>query len=180
MASPGIYNPPSHFFMFDGAAITQIADPVYPQPVPSFQGRLLVLPTGQVLFDDNAGDMEIYTDSAPPLAACAPAITGAPVQLKAGATFALTGQQLNGLTQGAVYGDDVQDATNYPLVRIVNNATGHVFYAQTFGSTSTSIAPGSVSSTNFIVPQSIETGAATLFAVANGIASAPVPVTISP
>ena len=41
------------------------------------------------------------------------------------------GMQLNGLTQGAAYGDDFQDATNYPSVRIVNTVTGHVFNCKT-------------------------------------------------
>jgi hypothetical protein len=29
------------------------------------------------------------------------------------------------------YGDDPQAAANYPLVRITNNRTGHVFYSRT-------------------------------------------------
>jgi hypothetical protein len=31
----------------------------------------------------------------------------------------------------AAYSDDPQAAANYPLVRITNNRTGHVFYSQT-------------------------------------------------
>jgi hypothetical protein len=36
-----------------------------------------------------------------------------------------------GLSQAAAFGDEYQTATNYPLVRITNPATGHVFYAKT-------------------------------------------------
>jgi hypothetical protein len=36
----------------------------------------------------------------------------------------------------AAYGDDPQAAANYPLVRITNNRTGHVFYSRTHDHTS--------------------------------------------
>ena len=48
-----------------------------------------------------------------------------------GRLYVVEGYLFNGLTQGAFYGDDVQAATNYPLVRITNKATGHVFYSRT-------------------------------------------------
>jgi hypothetical protein len=83
------------------------------------------------------------------------------------------------VSQGAYYGNDYQSATNYPLVRIVNAATGHVFYARTFLPSGMSVTPGAAGSTNFTVPVGIEPGAATLFAVANGIASAPVSVSVA-
>ena len=41
------------------------------------------------------------------------------------------GTQFSGLTNGAAYGDDFQDSTNYALVRITNTATKHVVYAKT-------------------------------------------------
>jgi hypothetical protein len=82
------------------------------------------------------------------------------------------------LARAAAYGDDYQSATNYPLVRITVTATGHVFYARTSGMTSMSVKPGLNSSANFVVPAGIETGAANLSVVANGIASAPVAVTL--
>lgn len=178
MASPD-YDPPSHFFVFDGTSLSQVTDPVYPQPIPAYQGRMLVLPTGQVLFTDSFGDMEIYTDRGTANAAWAPQITDAPRVVARGKVYALTGKQLNGVTQGSTYGDDFQNATNYPLVQIVNIATGHVFYAPTSGSSTTSIAPGLVSSTNFQIPAGIEGGPAELMVVANGIASAPIMVTVT-
>jgi len=59
-----------------------------------------------------------------------------------GSSYLVSGTQLNGLSQGAAYGDDVQGATNYPLVQIVNNSSGNVFYARTSGFSTMSIAPG--------------------------------------
>jgi hypothetical protein len=90
------------------------------------------------------------------------------------------GTQLNGLSQGSAYGDDVQAASNYPLVRITNNATGHVFYCFTDKPSSMGVATGSLIVTaHFEVPAGIETGASQLEVVANGIASNPVSVTIN-
>ena len=92
--------------------------------------------------------------------------------------LASDGTVLAGLSQGAAYGDDVQDNTNFPLVRITNSKTGAVTYARTSRWTSVSIAPGAASSTQFTVPATTPAGPSTLVVVANGIASQPVPVTI--
>jgi len=169
---------PVHFFVFDGTSLTQVADSPNAGQSASYYGRMLVLPTGQVLFNDD-GAFEIYTDSGSPQPGWAPQITGAPTALTAGDTYTVSGSQLNGLTQGAAYGDDYQSATNYPLVRITNTATGDVSYAPTSGMTSMSVAPGVSSSASFTVPLGIETGPSTLTVVANGIASAPLAVTVS-
>jgi hypothetical protein len=83
------------------------------------------------------------------------------------------------LSQANAYGDDFQDATNYPLVSITNNATGHVFYCKTHGHSTMAVATGSsVVSTKFDVPATTETGASKLVVIANGIPSASVTVTV--
>jgi hypothetical protein len=83
------------------------------------------------------------------------------------------------MSQAAAYGDDVQAATNYPLVRITNDATGHVFYSRTHDHSSMGVGPfvGRVS-THFDVPAGQEAGRSKLVVVANGIASAPVEVMV--
>jgi hypothetical protein len=99
--------------------------------------------------------------------------------LRAGGTYTLQGQQINGLSQAVGYGDDAASATNYPLVRIRNTATGHVFYCHTFDHSTMGVATGtSIQSTTFHVPYNIELGDAEIYVVANGIASAPVPVNV--
>jgi hypothetical protein len=71
-------------------------------------------------------------------------------------------------------------ASNYPLVRIRNNGTGHIFYAKTHGHSTMAVATGNrVVSTNFDVPSGMETGASTLVVVANGIPSSAIPVTVN-
>jgi hypothetical protein len=90
------------------------------------------------------------------------------------------GTQFNGLSQGAAYGDDAQSATNYPLVRITNNATGDLAYARTHNHSTMAVATGSaLVSTLFDVPANIETGPSTLQVVSNGIPSAEMPINVS-
>jgi hypothetical protein len=143
---------------------------------PSYLYNFLVLPTGQVLSADQSSTAEIYTPTGAATASWKPTITSAPASIYAGATYPISGTQFNGLTQGAYYGDDAQASTNYPIVKITNVATGHVFYARTFNHSTMSIASGTSGSTNFTVPENVETGPSTLVVIANGIPSAAVSV----
>jgi hypothetical protein len=69
--------------------------------------------------------------------------------------------------------------SSFPLVRITNNASGHVVYARTHDHSTMGVATGKKKvSTHFDVPSGIETGASKLVVVANGIASKPVAVTV--
>jgi hypothetical protein len=81
--------------------------------------------------------------------------------------------RFNGMSQGAAYGDDAQAATNYPLVRITNLETGHVFYSRTHDHSSMAVASDDVVSTHFDVPAVQEPGLSKLEVVANGIPSEP-------
>lgn len=159
-------------YEYDGAHLTAEANST------SAQGNLLLtLPNGQVIV--SADQVEIYTpDAGTPDPAWAPAITAAPMAVAAGSTYSISGTQFNGLSQAQAFGDEIQAPTNYPLVRIVNSATGHVFYARTHDHSSMGVATGNaIVSTHFDVPPDVGTGASTLSVVANGIASAPVNVT---
>jgi hypothetical protein len=77
------------------------------------------------------------------------------------------------MSQGAAYGDDVQAATNYPLVRITMIATGHVFYCRAHDPSSMAVANPNESTTLFELPSGIEGGYGNLEVVANGIPSYP-------
>lgn len=139
-------------------------------------GPLIVLPTGQVL----VGGFEVYNPAGTYQASWAPKITSAPTSVTRGATYKISGTQFNGLSQAAAFGDEFETATNYPLVRITNNATGHVFYARTHDHSTMAVATGSrIVSTNFDVPASMETGASSLVVVANGIPSVAVSITVN-
>jgi len=166
-------------YEFDGTTLTRtVTGPAGGNEVPVF---LLPLPSGETLLLTPSLSVKarLYVSQGAPQAAWAPTITAVPTALARGQTYALTGTQLNGLSEAAAYGDELSAATNYPLVRLTVTATGHVYYARTHGHTM-GVATGSAPvTTHFDVPAGAETGAATLVVVANGIASAPVAVTIS-
>jgi hypothetical protein len=179
-ASAELQQAPAHWFEFTSAnAISQVADDFFASNNSAFYYNLLVLPNGQILATSFSNSLEFYTPTGSANAAWAPTITAAPDCVGPGGSYVLSGTQLNGLSQGAAYGDDFQSATNYPLVRIINNSTGHVFYARTYGHSAMLIAPGQTGSTNFKVAANTEFGSSTLYVVANGIPSIGTPVTVS-
>jgi len=139
-------------------------------------GSLLVLPTGEVLI----GGEQLYTSTGTYKPGWAPKILTFPASVTRGTTYTITGKRFNGLSQAAAFGDEFETATNYPLVRITNVASGHVFYAKTHGHSSMGVATGNLKvSTNFDVPAGMETGASTLEVVANGIPSPSVSITVN-
>ncbi len=179
VASPGVFNTPAHMFEFDGTNLTEVSTIPNTTRDPSYLGNMLMLPSGQVLFTDQSRDVEIYTPSGAPLDAWRPTITSAPSVVARGLSYSISGTQFNGLSQCNSYGDDSTNATNYPLVRITNNATGHISYCRTFNHSTMAVATGSaVVSTNFQVAANVEVGPSTLVVVTNGISSFPVAVTI--
>jgi len=181
MTSPGVYAQGVEFFEWNGTSFTAVPGTPNSPKDSSYYGRMVELPTGQILLTDSTNDVELYNSLGSPNPAWAPTITAVPTALTPGATYTLSGTQLNGLSQGAAYGDDAQSASNYPLVRIANSKTGHVFYARTHDFSTMAIATGAaVVSTEFDVPSKskIEKGAGQIVVVTNGIASSPVGVTV--
>lgn len=164
------------FYEYDGAALSLTG--TLPNNAGSTQYFVLPLPDGQALV--TGGVASIYTVNGSANPAWAPTTTTAPASVTRGSTYSISGTQFNGLSQAAAFGDELNAATNYPLVRITNAATGHVFYARTHGHSSMGVATGStIVSTFFDVPAGAETGASSLIVVANGIASIPVSTTVN-
>jgi hypothetical protein len=156
---------------WDGKTFTE-------DPVSSGGSPILVLPNGQVIMTGT--QVSVYIPKGTYQASWAPVITSVPTSLTPGTTYKISGQQFNGLSQAAAFGDEDETATNYPLVRITNNSTQHVFYAKTHDHSTMAVATGKATVyTYFDVPSDIETGASTLVVVANGIPSTAVDVTIN-
>ena len=138
-------------------------------------GSLLILPTGETIVSGAA----LYRAAGSVNPAWSPTITSFTASLARGSTYAISGTQFNGLSQAASFGDEVETATNYPLVRITNDATKHVFFARTHDHSTMAVATGTaIVSTHFDMPAGAETGASMLSVVANGIASVPVAVSV--
>jgi hypothetical protein len=179
-ASAGYGDLVTHFFEYTSTdTIEQVSDPVENAPESgAYYYNFLVLPNGQVLSTDFTNVAEVYTPVGASKASWAPTITSPPKVVARGKTYTLTGTQFNGLTQGADYGDDEQGATNYPIVRLTNRASGNVVYARTLNPNTYSIAPGTASSVSVTIPAAAETGATNLAVIANGVASRQVVVDV--
>ncbi|MBV9232916.1 MAG: hypothetical protein JO030_02635 [Candidatus Eremiobacteraeota bacterium] len=177
--SPGLYSPPAAIVLYNGTTIKQI--PAFPNAPndSSYNVRLLMLPTGEVLEADGSSDVEVYTRGHHVKGIIPPQIASVPTTITHGNTYKISGRYFSGFSQTNFYGDDVQQATNFPLVQITNNGTGHVFYARTHNHSFMGIASHRRVSTMFDVPSGIETGASTLRVIANGVPSAGVSVTIN-
>ncbi len=180
MTAPPVFGTGAVFFEWNGTKLTKIAGPPNASSDGAFYGHFLELPSGQLLFSDFSNDIEVFTPKGTFQAAWKPEITSVPSTITHGKTYVVKGTQFSGFTNGAAYGDDFQDSTNYALVRITNSATKHVFYARTTNPSSFAVQSGSLAeSTNFTVPAGIETGASTLQVVTNGIPSDPSSVTVN-
>ncbi len=137
----------------------------------AFVSRMLVLPSGQVMITDSDGQPYIYTPAGSPQAAWRPVITS--ITNNGSGTFTLTGTQLNGLDEGAAYGDDAQMDTNFPIVELQSG--GNTYFARTFNWSSTNVATGTTpETTQFTLPAGTNlSDFSSVTVVANGIASLP-------
>src|SRR5207253_1736830 len=104
-----------------------------------------------------------------------------------GNQFSLSGYRLNGVTEGAYFGDDAEMSTNYPLIRF-KSATGNYYYGITSGWSNTGIeAPGNTTAmtTNLKMSDSFYNNVGGAYdgnylveVVVNGIASSSTPWTL--
>lgn len=174
MASPGFGNPPSAFFEWNGKNLYAVPGTPNAPTDGSYYGNMLLLPSGQVLLTDFSDDIELYNSASGPRREWAPFVLFAPNFIRPGKSYQAFGFLFNGWSQGAFYGDDVQAATNFPLVRITNLKTGHVRYSRAHNPSTMAVASNEVNSVWFDVPADQESGFSKLEVVANGIASQPV------
>ena len=171
------FPPPTNFFEFDPIAdtYTDVTPSIFDPNANSFLFTMLVLPSGQIMVTGSEGPIGIYTPAGSPEDAWRPTIDSVTAN---GTTFTLTGTQLNGLSEGAAYGDDNEMASNYPIIQLRDTA-GNIAYARTFNWSSTGVATGDTPvSVDFTLPASFTGGEYSLTVIANGIASAAVQINL--
>lgn len=140
-------------------------------PISTYQAIMLALPDGNVLYSHMGNDLYVYAPGGSPIAAGKPTVTS--VSANGDGSYHVVGQQLNGISEGASYGDDAQMNSNYPLVRL-SDAGGNVYYARTYNWSSTGVMTGATSvTTEYRLPAGLPSAQYTLVAVANGFASDP-------
>ena len=151
-----------------------VQEPIFPNAVNESPAgiKFLTLPTGQVMSADGSLDVEIYTPANQNYKKnWASIIKEYPHNVSPGSTYKISGIRFNGMSQGGVYGDDFQNATNWPLVRITNKETGHVFYCRSHDHSFMGVASDRKVYTYFDVPSNIDLGKSKIEVVCNGIPS---------
>jgi hypothetical protein len=169
---------------YDPSANTWKLVPSLPTSLQGENMRMLTLPSGQVLVTGTSdGSMWLYNPSGTPHPSWKPTITA--IAGPVGGQYRLTGTQLNGLTNGANYGDDAKMTTSYPIVSLTDNSgSGHVYYARTSTSSSptgaTAMAPSPTSGAcSFTLPPGIPAGSYTVHVSASGEQSDPTPSSVN-
>jgi hypothetical protein len=178
----GVFSLPTQLFDFNpttntiGPLATSIPDTNL-QGQAAFPTRMLVIPTGQLLFSDSSKQLWVYTPDGAPNPTLRPAVNG--VTYNGGGVFTLTGLRLNGQSAGASYGDDDQMDSNYPIVRMID-ALGNVYYARTTNWSKVGVDGGATSETvNFTLNPSITPGNYSLVVTGAGISSFPIAINIT-
>ncbi len=163
---------PTFIFQYDPAtnAFTQVpAATGLDLSGPAFEDRFLMLPNGQALFSNSTDDLFAYTPDSPQVAAGQATVS---TIVRSGGNFTLTGTQLNGISEGATYGDDAEMASNYPILSFTDGL-GNVAYGRTFNWSSVGVQTGAAPvTTQFSLPPSDGTGAYLVNVDANGLINA--------
>ena len=168
---------PASFYEYDPSSnsFTSVSFPASTANLLQYTTRMLDLPDGTVLFSLSNRQLYLYQPDGSPLAAGKPAISS--ISLNNDGSYHLVGTLLNGISEGAAYGDDAQMSSSYPLVRLTNSS-GNVYYARTYNWSSTSIMTGNRPlSTEFTLPPNLAPGTFSLVVSANGNASDPITFT---
>lgn len=188
----GVFAPPTSFYEYDyldltsgtNGSFTQVGSPtggftdtnISPgatNTIIAYQTIMLALPDASILYSDSTTNLYTYVPTGFPRISSVPTISS--ITANGNGSYHLTGTRLNGISEGAAYGDDAQMDSNYPLVR-VTDGSGNVTYLPTSYWSSTGVKTGNkLVSTEFYAFPNLTPGLAySLVAVANGISSDPV------
>ena len=138
--------------------------------------QMLDLPDGTILFSYGNAQVYSYQPDSTPVTNGVPSITNVIVNYDG--SYAIFGRLLNGISQGAAYGDDKQMDTGRPIAYLTNSA-GHVQFCRTYNWSTCNVATGTnVLSTFMALPSGLANGTYPLVVTANGIKSAPYSFTV--
>jgi hypothetical protein len=176
----GTFSNPTELFEFDPVmnTIQQITSALPDGNLPfegSYPTRMLILPTGQLLFSDSSSQLWVYTseDAANPF--LRPFITN--VNYLGHGKFRLRGLQLDGQSSGAAYGDDDQMDSNYPIIRMLDSH-GDVLYARTSNWSKIAVGEDGIETVDFTPNPEVTPGNYRLIVSGAGISSFPFPIEI--
>lgn len=146
---------------------------------PAFVTQGVDLPDGTIMYtQQNSSRVYIYTPDGDQVDSGKPVIEKAMVKV-ACQEYILTGSLFNGISEGAIYGDDVQMNTNYPIAHLTA-ADGTVRYGRTHDWNSTGVQRYGKKDTVFLtLPKDLPQAVYNLSLSANGIISDPIKLNTS-
>ncbi len=179
------FSSPTSFFEYDytvgaNGSFTQVNGPTgQTDNVFSYVTAMLDLPDGSILFSDSTeqnfpatgAKLYVYVPDGTPLASGKPFISS--ITPNADGSFHLVGTGLNGISEGASYGDDAQMDSNFPIIQFEDTNNGHIDYGRTYNWSSTGVRTGTTS-TEFALPAGLIPQTYLVSVSANGIISDPV------
>jgi len=179
---------PTSFFEYDYSLgstgqFTQVSGPTgSTDNTPPFETAFLALPDGSILycnsmerdFPYNDAPLYVYVPDGPQVTlGKQPAITS--IAPNGDGSFHLTGTGLNGISEGAAYGDNKQMDSNYPLIMFMDTNNGHIDYGRTYNWSSSGVQSGStIETTDFTLPPGLNPQTYLVAISASGVTSAPV------
>jgi len=171
-ASQGVFGSGGQMFEWNGSTLSQTVNPPNGSGDSSYYGHMLMLPTGQIMFTDFSNDVELFNSAGSQYTGWTPTVLFATAPaFQRGQTYRIAGSNFNGASQNNAYGDDFQDASNYPLIRFTNVASGQVVYARTHNHSTMAVGYHGPTYTYVDIPSNLQTGTTHLQVVVNGIAS---------
>jgi fibronectin type 3 domain-containing protein len=171
----------TYFYEYDYKAntFTQVSSPTggSSAAIIPYGTQMLDLPDGTVLFSYGNAQVYSYQPDGSPVTNGIPTINNVVVNYDG--SYTIFGTLLNGISQGAAYGDDKQMDTGRPIAWLTNSS-GNVQFCRMYKWSTCDVATGTnVLSTFMTLPSGLANGTYPLVAAANGISSAPHSLTVS-
>jgi len=178
------FAPPTRLFIYDPElnTISQLSTPFdsHLDTIHAYETRLLVLPTGQILYGDMLSrEMWVFTGDGTAPGGLRPKVDDVVLGPAGSNTFSVIGRALNGASAGSSYGDDVESDENFPIVYLATK-DGLVFYATTSYWSNTDISKQGAQTVDFTLPEGLPAERYRLFVSGAGIRSKPFCISLRP
>lgn len=174
----GTFAAPTQLFDYD--PVSNTINPIVPDfPVvmnqAAYTTHMLMLPTGQMMFNYGSGDVWVYTPDgdAPKKAKPVPQS----LHYDGAGKFTLTGLRMNGVSAGSGYGDDAESDENYPIVSFTTGST--VRYARTHDWDNTGVQLKRPSTVKLTLKAGTPAGVSKIVVSGAGVQSLPLCVTLT-
>lgn len=176
----GLFSGPTQLFDYDPKSnVISAISPPFPVTIsdPAYVTRMLMLPTGQMVFSYGTNDVWVYTPDGKAPKSSRPLVEQ--VHYDGAGQFTMTGRRLTGISAGAGYGDDAESDENYPIIRFDDGA-GLVHYARSTDWSTTGVQVKKPMTVKFTLKPGTPAGTLRVVVSGAGIQSDPLCVVLTP